>query len=194
MEFAFITTSVLLVCFGLLGIFDSLYLHILKYRLYNHPESKTEHLTHTVRTILFLVILYYLYIRTDNISFYIGLGFVLLDILVLGMDAFLEHDSRRFMGGLPRWEYIIHLFVNGFHFAAIAVFLVIRVRVTGNQITVVNDFEGVGWYAAFLFIAKNFIPGSVVMALLHLLVAFPVGADMWDNFRGKLVKRTSYNR
>lgn len=31
-------------------------------------------------------------------------------------------DSRAFMGGLPRWEYIVHLLGNGFHFAAIAVF------------------------------------------------------------------------
>lgn len=109
-------TTTLLVLFAILAIFDGFYLHIFKYQLHNHSESKFEHLTHTLRAILFPLIVYYLFIKQDgSTSFFIGILFVILDLLILAIDAYVEKDSRVFMGGLPRWEYILHLFVNGFH-------------------------------------------------------------------------------
>ena len=129
MEVAFIISSVLIVLFALLALYDGFYLHILKYKLHTNPESKNEHLTHTVRAILFPCILYFLFLNQDSdISFYIGMFIVVVDSIVLGTDAFLEENSRQFMGGLPRWEYILHLFVNGFHFSSIAVFLSVKLK------------------------------------------------------------------
>lgn len=106
----FLISTILLTSFAILAVIDGFYLHIFKYQLFNHPESKFEHLTHTIRAILFPLIVYFLFISQNcQTSFSLGILFVFLDIVVLGIDAYVEKDSRAFMGGLPRWEYILHL-------------------------------------------------------------------------------------
>ena len=101
---------------------------------------------------------------------------MVIDILVLGIDAYMEKDSRQFMGGLPRWEYIIHLMVNGFHFASIAVFVVIRVRLESHGLVLTSEFGGVSEHNIFNELVKQLIPGGIVMAALHtvLLLEKPV--------------------
>jgi hypothetical protein len=188
METAFIIMIVLLSLFAILGMYDGFYLHIYKYRLYDHKESRNEHLTHTVRGILFPIVLYCCYLTSSPAWFFAGLSILALDIIVTVMDAYLEKDSRTFMGGLPRWEYIIHLLVNGFHFASIAVFIVIKIRMANEGITLINDFSGIKSYPAFIWLVKNLIPGAIVMGILHILVSVPATAVYWNNFRSKLSK------
>jgi len=89
------------------------------------------------------------------------------------VDAYVEKDSRKFMGGLPRWEYIIHLLVNGFHFASIAVFLVIKINLTDNGITLQNSFQQYSNFHIFRTIALNLLPGAILIGLLHILVYIP---------------------
>jgi uncharacterized membrane protein len=186
MEIAFTLSMILLILFALLGLYDGFYLHIFKYALHNHLESRTEHIMHTLRAILFPAILYFLYLKNDSMSFYIGISLVLIDILILGIDAFVEKDSRAFMGGLPRWEYIIHLFVNGFHFAAIAVFLVIKLQVGEIDLQLRTDFTSVSNYTSFIWLVKNLIPGGIFMAFLHLFVLFPKTEQYWFRLRNKI--------
>lgn len=187
MEIAFTIAIVLLILFALLGLYDGFYLHIFKYKLYENPASRNEHITHTIRGILFPGILYFLYLRQDcTACFYIGMAFVLADIATLFADAWLEKDSRDFMGGLPRWEYIIHLFVNGFHFASIAVFLVIKLNMTDNGLEFRSDFSAVSNYPAFVWLVTNLIPGGIFMALLHITVLFPSSARYWNALRSKI--------
>lgn len=186
METAFITMIILLTAFALLGIYDGFYLHIFKYRLYEHKESRQEHITHTIRGGLFPVILYSCYLASSSEWFYIGLIFLLTDVVVTVVDAYMEKDSRVFMGGLPRGEYIIHLLVNGFHFASISVFIVVKMRFTDNGITLIENFTGVESYPAFIWLVKNLIPGSVLMALLHILVAIPSTAVYWNSLRNRI--------
>jgi len=187
MEIAFTISIILLTLFALLGLYDGFYLHIFKYKLYQHPESRTEHVMHTIRGVLFPAILYFLYLKNDCMtSFYIGMTLVLLDILALGIDAFVEKDSRVFMGGLPRWEYIVHLFVNGFHFAAIAVFLVIKLKFEGNGIELRTDFNTVANYPTVLWLVKNLIPGGILMSLIHLMVLFPRTEKYWNRLRNRI--------
>jgi len=109
----------------------------------------------------------------------------LLDILVLGIDAWVEKDSRTFMGGLPRWEYILHLFVNGFHFASIAVFLAIKMTFADNDLVIVQDLSGENNYALFQFVAKNLIPGAAILAMLHILTILPATRAYWNHFMVK---------
>lgn len=97
---------------------------------------------------------------------------VALDILILGLDAFLEKDSRKFMGGLPRWEYILHLFVNGFHFASIAVFLAIKLNIKDHEIQIISDLSHFQNFKLFTFISINLIPGAILLAVTHLICAF----------------------
>lgn len=179
---------ILLSLFAALGVYDGFYLHIYKYRLYEHKESKGEHLTHTIRGIFFPLILYCCYLTSSPEWFFAGLTILVLDIIVTVMDAYMEKDSRSFMGGLPRWEYIIHLLVNGFHFASIAVFLVIKIRMTAAGIILVNDFHQARSYATFIELVRYLIPGAVALGVLHIMVSVPMTASYWNIVRARLGK------
>lgn len=169
---ALLISTILLAAFAVLAIIDGFYLHIVKYQLHKHQESRFEHLMHTVRAVLFPLIVYFLFVVQDSqISFILGISFVALDILVLGLDAFVEKDSRVFMGGLPRWEYILHLFVNGFHFASIAVFLALKLDFVDNGIALIPDLSNLPNFSLFQMLAQNLIPGAVLLALVHIFTS-----------------------
>lgn len=187
METALIITSILLILFSVFALYDGFYLHIFKYQLHNRAESKTEHITHTLRAIFFPVILYFFFLKLDsNVGFLIGLTIVILDIIILTVDAFLEKDSRKFMGGLPRWEYIIHLLVNGFHFASIAVFLSIKLTIQNGEILIIPNIDQFQNYKLFIVLIINLLPGAIVMALLHILLCIPETTFVWNNLRNKV--------
>jgi hypothetical protein len=187
MAMSFIILSILLLLFAILAVYDGFYLHIFKYQLHNHVESRFEHITHTIRAIFFPAILIFLFIKQDcNTSFFIAITVILLDIIVLGMDAFSETDSRKFMGGLPRWEYILHLFVNGFHFATIALFLAIKIKIDDNGWSLIQNFEGVKYHDTFVFIAKNLLPGAVLIAILHIFTLFSTTKIYWNTLRARV--------
>jgi len=186
METAIIITTVLLILFSFLALYDGFYLHIFKYKLQNHSQSKTEHYTHTIRAIFFPVILYFLFLKQDcTLSFLIGIGIVFLDILVMSIDAYIEKDSREFMGGLPRWEYILHLFVNGFHFASIAVFMSVKLTYKNDEILILPNIELYQNFELLQLIVINIIPGAAIIALLHLLLCFTNTRIRWNNLRDK---------
>ncbi|MGH2665346.1 hypothetical protein [Flavobacterium sp.] len=186
MEIAIIISSFFLVLFAILALYDGFYLHIFKYQLHNQIESKMEHLTHALRAVFFPIILYFLFLKQDSdANFLIGLAIVILDILVLGYDAFVEKDSRQFMGGLPRWEYIVHLFVNGFHFASIAVYLSIRLTFQNGEILISHITQS-SVTDLFNTLIINLLPGAIIMALLHIVLCIPKTANVWNNFRSKL--------
>lgn len=171
METAIIITTVLLILFSILAVYDGFYLHIFKYRLHNHPQSMTEHLTHTLRAVFFPAILYFLFLNQDcQLSFIISSAVVIADLLVLGFDAYIEKDSREFMGGLPRWEYILHLFVNGFHFASIAVFLSLKFKYENDNIAIIPNLTELDNYKLFHAVVINLLPCAIISALLHILL------------------------
>jgi hypothetical protein len=170
----------------LLATYDGFYLHIWKYELFKRKESVFEHKTHTIRAILFPLIVWLLFINSDTISFWFGITLIFIDLIVLGIDAYSETDSRKSIGGLPKWEYILHLFANGFHFAAIMLFLGTKITITETGLvlnTIITDS-----FATKLFgiIADNIIPGAVILATLHLLLIFPKGILFWNKYRMKV--------
>lgn len=182
MEMSFLILSGLLILVALLALFDGLYLHLIRYQLQNQADSRLEHLTHTVRAIFFPIILYLLFLNHNQaISFITGSLVVFLDIVALGIDAFSEKDSRAFMGGLPRWEYILHLFVNGFHFALIAVFLAVKINISDYEFTLVSDFNQVLNFKYFEKIVRLVLPGSILFAIVHILLAIPNINNYWNN-------------
>lgn len=192
METGFIITMVTMLIFAVLATYDGIYLHLIKYRLYGHPDSRFEHLIHTVRAILFPLIVYFLYLSDTLWFFYLGLILVFLDIFTVAVDAYAEGDSRQFMGGLPRWEYILHLFVNGFHFASIAVFLVLKVRVGDASVEIITDFEGIAFYPAFEWLMKNLIPGACLMGLLHVALNFDLPQQHWGKFLDRFSRLSKF--
>lgn len=186
METGFLIAAILLIAFALLGLIDGIYLHLIKYRLFQHSSSKKEHFVHAIRSLLFPLIVYFLFVNQAKWSFFLGLGFTLIDILVLGFDAYMEKDSREFMGGLPRWEYILHLFANSFHFAAIAVFLAMKLDFQQDAFALRLDFEGISAYEIFQFVAKNIIPGAIMTTGLHFVLMLDGPAKFWNKLTARI--------
>lgn len=185
MEIIYYTSSACLIAFMILATYDGLYLHLWKYELFKQEESKFEHKTHTIRAILFPIIVWLLFLNNDPMSFWIGMAFVAADLVVLGMDAYSEKDSRKFMGGLPRWEYIVHLFSNGFHFAAIA--LVVSIKIFNFSELAQDGVITSGFsQELFIIVAENTLPGAILLAALHLLLISSKGQKGWLSIRSRV--------
>lgn len=173
-----------LVLFATLAIIDGFYLHLWKFKLYRQKESRQEHLVHTVRALIFpfILVLVFLY-DFSGWLWYAALGFVLLDIMVLTLDMYMEKDSRAFMGGLPRWEYILHMFVNGFHFAGIALVIATKSPMAW-QWSYIPHAEPYHEYLTVL--AKNLLPGAVLLGLLHWGLLYRPLSDLWQKAQHNL--------
>ncbi len=185
MEAVFLSATACLAAFMVLAVYDGFYLHLWRYELFRHPESKFEHLTHTIRAVLFPLLVWLMFIRTDMISFRIGLIVVVMDLIVLAVDAYSEKDSRVFMNGLPRWEYIIHLFANGFHFAVIVLIIASRIKIENNGLHYTTDSLTSRHYPIFKWAAVNALPGAVLLGLLHILLLTKPGRQWWYKLKAK---------
>lgn len=175
-----------LIAFMLLATYDGAYLHLWKFELFNKEESAFEHKTHTARALLFPAIVYLLFVDTSLLGFWIGLILFLTDLIVLGLDAYSEKESRSFMNGLPKWEYILHLFANSFHFAAIVLIIAARTTITSEGIIYSTEFMLQSNFETVQFIAINIIPGAIVLGITHLLLAFNLGKQLWNTNRLKI--------
>lgn len=187
MEVLFYLSSICLVLFMVLATYDGAYLHLWKFELFNRKESEFEHQTHTIRAVLFPLIVWFLFVKGSHfMSFVIGISLVLIDLIVLAVDAYSEKDSRKFMEGLPKWEYIIHLFSNTFHFAAIVLILAARLTILDTSVVFIDVIPESQGKTIFDFIAVNMIPGGIALALLHLALLTTKGKELWNAHRVKL--------
>ena len=116
--------TVCLVVFGILAIVDGVYYHDIKYKLYQDKESILEHIYHTVRAVMFPIMLYCLFAHDfGGVLMIVGIGAVSIDFIMLIFDVKEEGRSRNRYGGLSNDEYMNHVFANTFHFVAIALIL-----------------------------------------------------------------------
>lgn len=90
------------------------------------------------------------------------------------------------MGGLPRWEYILHLFVIGFHFASIAVYLAIKLNVTTGGIEIVSDVPVTKHWHLFNLVARNLLPGAFILAVVHIVTSIAGSRIYWNRLRVKI--------
>ena len=186
METLFFLSIIFLILFMLLATYDGAYLHLWKYELFNRKESLFEHKTHTVRAILFPLIVWLIFINESFIGFNIGIILVVLDLIVLGIDAYSESESRSFMNGLPKWEYILHLFANSFHFSAIILMVAARIEVGNEGLLYSVKFLSYKSFEIVQLIGVNILPGAIILGLIHLLLTFNFGKKLWNNNRLKI--------
>ena len=124
----YITASILLIMWSLLGSFDLTYYHDKKYSLHLHSESIREHLYHTVRSICYPIIVFSLFYKNFiGIIFWIGVLAIIIDTIFFILDAFEEKNSRNKWGGLSHGESITHLFSNTIHYCAITTILLSKI-------------------------------------------------------------------
>ena len=170
-----------------LATYDGFYLHIFKYALFNHTESSFEHKTHTARAILFPLIVWLLFVNeTSSSHFLIGIGLVVLDLIILGIDAYSETESRKFMGGLPKWEYIIHLFSNSLHFSAIILILAMKLTFLNGELAITTQIPASTAKDIFMFVSINLIPGAIILAILHGILLMNQPRLVWNTYRSKI--------
>ena len=180
MEIVFYLSALCLILFMLIATYDGFYLHIWKYELFKRKESVFEHKTHTIRAILFPLIVWLLFINNDPTSFWISIALISLDLTALGIDAYAEGDSRKSIGGLPKWEYILHLFANSFHFAAIFLILATKIEITEAGFTLHEFTTNSFGQQLIKIISVNIIPGAVVLGFVHFILLFPKGIRIWS--------------
>ena len=119
-----IAATVCLVVFGILAIVDGAYYHNIKYKLYQDKESILEHIYHTIRAVMFPIMMYCFFAHDlGGLLLILGVTAAAIDLLTLLFDVKEEGRSRNRYGGLSNGEYMNHVFSNTFHFVAIALIL-----------------------------------------------------------------------
>lgn len=101
----------LLVIAATIGGLDILYYHVYKFRLYEQPKSRWEVVTHILRGILigtggFMLVNF----EIRGAWYYVVGSLFILDFINALWDVYLEPESRAPLGGLPPFEYMIHIF------------------------------------------------------------------------------------
>ena len=101
--------SYLLFVLGCLGAADILLFHTIAHGIRKHPDARTELMPHALRgptyAALFLVVPN---LATHGFYFAGLLLLLLFDVSISLWDFWLEPKSRRFFGGLPAGEYLLH--------------------------------------------------------------------------------------
>ena len=156
----YITASILLIMWSLLGSFDSTYYHDKKHSLHLHNESIREHLYHTIRAICYPIIVFSLFYKNIiGIIFVVGVLAMIIDTIFFILDAFEEKNSRNKWGGLSHGESITHLFSNTVHYCAITTILLSKIYLSPS-----TD------YPLYLsIIAIIFATGGTLTAVQHIL-------------------------
>jgi hypothetical protein len=104
------TATYLLFVIGVMGAFDIAFFHSVSHGIRSHPDSVSELITHSLRGPTYAA----LFILIPNFQLHgiFAWGLVALFVFDVGIsvwDFWVEQASRRFFGGLPSGEYVLHI-------------------------------------------------------------------------------------
>ncbi|TGN09363.1 hypothetical protein [Leptospira ilyithenensis] len=164
--------AILIVIYAMFGFFDAIILHLWKFQLYKFRETRKEHILHTVRSILFpIIILGMLVFQLQGIFLYLFLAIVVFDLLFQAWDMWIEREARQRFEGLSSLEYTIHGILISLHSVFLTLFVLYHLE---N-----NHFQSFKGGIAFLdyslsfFIAWNLLPGAFIIGTLHIILLHP---------------------
>ena len=113
--------------FALLGAFDGIYFHMLKYKLHEHPPARFEHQIHTFRGLMFIPIALIFFVwNSSGMLLWLGLTLLLVDFIAEIVDIMVEKDARKELGGISSAETVIHVTATGFRMAALGIILALK--------------------------------------------------------------------
>lgn len=151
--------------FLVLGAFDGIYFHLIKYKLHLHSESRLEHLIHSVRGILLAFLGFLIFsipahdFPIDAFRLTMALGIVAIDLVLEIIDIYVERASRANLGGVSSSEMVLHVFASSCRMSAL-VLLMIVARDVGFSPAV--NFLGVATsFVAFCVGVGGLIPSSI---------------------------------
>ena len=161
-----IAATVCLVVFGILAIVDGAYYHDIKYKLYQDKESILEHIYHTIRAVMFPIMMYCFFAHDlGGLLLILGVTAAAIDLLTLLFDVKEEGRSRNRYGGLSNGEYMNHVFSNTFHFVAIALILAAK---PAEAWTFNHSFELNRQYPEItVWLGSAFVTGGTIAAVWH---------------------------
>ncbi len=117
----------LLFVMGILGAADIVIFHVRAHDLRHREESRAELITHFLRGPTYAVLFFLLpNFALDGVWFALLLALLVFDALISAVDFWLEPESRRTAGGLPRGENLLHVVLAGLFGALVAVILLDR--------------------------------------------------------------------
>ncbi|QDK44651.1 hypothetical protein DOM22_05490 [Bdellovibrio sp. ZAP7] len=162
-------SSWILLVFLFLSAFDGIYYHLWKFRLQERKDSKFEHITHTLRAVLFVptIILVY-WIGLQSYILWVTLAILAFDLVTEVLDVLNENESRATLGGLPSNEYLVHITLTTLRVAA----LTLAFAALPNEAWHLNAAISVEVPELSKLIAMQVLPGAVIVASLHVYLIF----------------------
>lgn len=104
--------SYLLLAVGLLGAVDIALFHSVAHGIRTHPNARQELIVHSLRgptyAALFLVVPN---VVLRGLFLWALLALLAFDLALSIWDFAIERESRRFLGGIPTGEYILHVLI-----------------------------------------------------------------------------------
>ena len=104
------TASYVLFVLGCLGAADIALFHSVAHGIRSHPDSVSELITHSLRGPTYAAL--FLFVPNFAMQGLFAWGLAALLVFDVGIsicDFSLEQSSRRFLGGLPTGEYVLHM-------------------------------------------------------------------------------------
>ncbi len=123
----FATSACCLALFALIGVFDGLYFHLWKFRLHEHPESRTEHRLHTARAFCFsaMGLLFYV-VNAGGWLLWFAVTLLAADLALEVWDVLVEKEARAKLGGISSAEQVVHILATGFKTVSVALVLIAK--------------------------------------------------------------------
>lgn len=162
-------SSGILFLFLILSLVDGIYFHLWKFRLQERDDSKFEHLTHTMRALLFIptLILFYLFGATGLIL-WLGVAVLAADFIFEVLDILNERKSRATLGGLSSAEYLVHILLTTLRIAAFTLmFVALPLEAWHLQSSVTLQLPELS-----KFLAIQALPGAIFVSVLHVYLIF----------------------
>ncbi|MCI0335000.1 MAG: hypothetical protein L0228_17470 [Planctomycetes bacterium] len=102
----------LLLVIGILGAADIALYHAASHGIRSHPDSRAELVIHSLRGPTYAT----LFLFVPNFAlrgayFWALVGWLIVDVAISIVDFAMERESRRFFGGLPSGEYVLHVVI-----------------------------------------------------------------------------------
>jgi hypothetical protein len=111
----------LLLVFTTIASVDGFYFHLYKYRLYERPDSRREHLLHTLNGCLFPLTLAPVYLaQAAGGWLWFAVAANVITLAIESLDVFTEKASRASLGGLTSTEYWMHFLMSGLRWGYVA--------------------------------------------------------------------------
>ncbi len=178
-----------LVVFSLLGAFDGLYFHLIKYKLHLQLSSQLEHKIHTARGFVFAGIGYLLFaVNSSGLLLYLACFLILIDMALEIIDIKVEKTAREPLGGIDSNESIIHVFASSFKFAAMI--LILLTKDAENFSIYSKLIQNVEMPIYFQVLSFGFIGTTLAVSTYSLM---PLGGQsaIHRNAKAKLKQNTS---